>query len=257
VSVTQNTDELDDAERDKLLKDTVLIKDKRDSQGTSIAYNTQIRQEMTNPSETGLYEMLERPGTFDRMLIITNPVSISGQKNVCTVVRLDGSSKSWVNAHRSVLWARKQEDKKDFDKWFEGLGDKDSLTKGGLYVAVGPNGGGTVPFEVRENYGDGAYKVDFKDFCDYSNDRVTKTTACCDPYDDYVSPYGAKLVVNAEGKQGTKLRVLRGELRIPGEFKFLKLQDPPKPSSDYPIDSCESGSEKKPIQPGKIEDIQM
>ncbi len=268
-AITDNTDELDDAERAKLLNDTVLIKDKRDPHGpnTSIAYNTQVEQKLCNPSETGIYDVLERPGTFARMLILSAPLANDGQKDFCTVVRLgDGKTKSWLNAHRSNLWADKVDAKEDFEKWHDSLGNKDSLQKGAIYIAVGPNGAATTPFEVRENYGDGAYKVDFKAHCDYSYNRNPDLPRFSEAASEapYVSNWGAKMFVDAEEKKGTKLRAIQGELRVPGGFKFMKLKDPPPPpkkdKNGYLMPSTsidESGSEEKPIQPGKLDDIQM
>jgi len=273
VAIARNVPELDDDDREKLLKDTVLIKDKRDPHGSeaSKAYNTQVEQKLLNPHETGLYEVLEKPGDFSRMLVISNPQSNEGQRDFCTVVRIgDSGSKAWLNAHRSNLWADKVELREDFDKWFEDLGDRDSLKKGGTYLAIGASGNGTVPFVVREVYGDGAYKVDFKSHCDYAyeRDRDAPTFGRVEESGSghYVSPYGAKLYVDAEENRGTKLRSIQGELRVPGDFKILTLKNPPKPKK--PKDECnlmpceaepdsESGSEVKPIHPGKLDDIQM
>lgn len=67
--IIEQAPELDDADREKLLKDTVLIKDDREGDAVSTAYNTQIEAILTNPSETSLYRVLERPGKFTKMLI--------------------------------------------------------------------------------------------------------------------------------------------------------------------------------------------
>ena len=271
TSITQNLDDLDDKDREKLLKDTVLIKDERDPQGpkASKAYNTQIKQQLTNPSETGFYEVLEKPGTFARLLVISNPLANDGQQNFCTVIRIGDGDKSWLNAHRSNIWADKIELREDFDKWFDKQGDKDSLKKGGTYIAIDARGNGTTPFVVTETYGDGAYKVDFKSNCDYSYRRLstlpnTERDSFRSSCDDYVSNYGAKLYVDAEGKKGSKLRAIQGEMRVPAAFKFVQLKAPPKPKKEEGgfcmpcCDSCEdSGSEDKPIQPGNLVDLQM
>lgn len=270
VAITHNLPELDEDEREKLLNDTVLIKDERGDKDISKAYNTQVEQKLANPHETGLYEVLEKPGSFARMLVISNPIANDGQKDFCTVVRIgDGKKKSWLNAHRSNLWADKVELKEDYDKWFEGLGDKTSLQKGGTYIAIGPNGQGTVPFEVRETYEDGAYKVDFKSYCDYSYRRSPDLprfggqteSGCCGG--DYISTWNAKLYIDPEGRRGTKLRAIQGELRVPGNFKIMKIKDPPPPPKKdkdgflmAPSVIEDSGSEEKPIQPGKLEDLQ-
>jgi hypothetical protein len=273
AAITEHTS-LDVDDRAKLLRDTVLIKDKRDSHGpkTSIAYNVQVEQKLTNPSESGIYEVLERPGEFTRMLIISNPSSNKGKEDFCTVVRLGGEkSKAWLNAHRCALWADKDERRDGYDTWYKGLGDKSSLKKGGVYLAVGPRGEGTLPFEVREAYEDGNYRVDFKTHCSYNNrrpDGLPRTDygekSCCG--DDYVSTWNAKLFIDPEDdKRGTQLRAIQGELRVPGSYKILKLKDPPPPpkkNDKYNLipttEADESaGSEDRPISPGKLEDIQL
>ena len=267
VAITKNLDELDDKERERLLKDTVLIKDKRDPHGpeTSKAYNTQVRQDLSNPHESGIYEILEKPGSFARMLVISHPLANNGSKNFSTVVRLsDGNTKSWLNAHSSNLWMRSIEDVEEFRKWWDKLGDKDSLKKGGTYIAINERGNGSVPFEVREVYGDGAYKVDFKGYDSSNFGRQNSLPKVHEPDEDcHTSMWGAKLMIEPEGKNvGSKLRAIKGDLRVPAGFKFLKLQDPPEPKKPGEwgpccITCCESGSEDKPIEPGDLSDIQM
>jgi hypothetical protein len=83
----------------------VLIKDKRDPHGISEVYNTQVRMEISNPTETGLYEVLERPGQFDTMLVLYNPHSGRGSEDFVTVVR-KSDPRSWLNVHRNRLWVR-------------------------------------------------------------------------------------------------------------------------------------------------------
>jgi len=269
-ATTRNVDELDQKDREKLLKDTVLIKDERDPHGpnSSKAYNTQVPQSLSNPSESGIYSVLEKPGEFARMLVISHPLANDGQKDFCTLVRLDGGdTKTWLNAHSTSIWVNqiKTEREEKYQHWWDGLGDKDSLRVGGTYIAINARGNGSVPFEVRQNYGDGTYKVDFKAHGDYSYGRlkslpsVGRTSRA-----DYVSTWGAKLVIGVEGKhRGNQFRAIQGELRVPPSAKFLKLKDPPKPREEegergfFPIRCCEdTGSKEKPIQPGNLEDIQ-
>ena len=263
---TNDKDELTYDEKADLSSDGYLVKDKRTGEEISKAYNTQVEQKLTNPHETGLYDVLEKPGTFDRMLCISNPHSVTGRRNHTTVVRLSGGTKDWLNSHRTNLWASRIEDRQDYEKWFEGLGGPDTLKKGGMYLAIDKGGSGTVPFEVRETYGDGGYKVDFRDSCNYKGGRPSSMPPMAADHDidgEYISPYGAKMFVDIEGKRGTKLRAIQGELRIPGTFKFMELKAPPKPKKeDGMLMPCCIGSdygseEDKPINPGKIEDIQM
>jgi hypothetical protein len=140
--ITDNKAELTDAERARLLKDTVLIKDERDPHAVSIAYNTQTRLELTNPQDTGLYEVLEKPGSFDQMLVISNPHTGRGRENFCVVVRKadprSGSTRtartcgpSTSSRGRGAAVLRRRP------------GGVDSLQKGGTYIALHSNGSGT------------------------------------------------------------------------------------------------------------------
>lgn len=270
VPITVNKDELTEEERQKLLKDTVLIKDKRDPQSdkTSIAYNTQVKLELSNPSETGLYEVLEKPGSFDEMLIIANPHTGRGREDFCLVLR-KSSPRNWLNAHRNTIWTKQCDCpvRADFEKYVDGLGGTDSLEKGGVYVAVHKNGSGTCPFRVKESYGDGVYKVDWKDFADFKHGRpgyLAKTDRSWDWEVGY-SSWDAKIFINK--RKGTGLRSVNGELSIPEDYKIVKVADPPKPKKDPDclVSSCccseplsnTEGSDEHPIQPGNLVDIQI
>ncbi len=264
----ENKPELDDAEREKLLKDTVLIKDEREN--TSIAYNTQVRTELTNPSETGLYKVLEKPGKFDEMVIISNPHSGRGREDFCLLLR-KSAPKNWKNSHRTNIWINQAEDcptVEDWKKYVKGLGGSDSLEKGGVYVAVHENGSGTCPFKIKEAYGDGVYDVSWEDYCSYS-DRRSGVSKLDRPQDWEVgySSWKARIYINT--RKGTGLKSVNGELSIPDSYKILKVADPPKPKKpkdDSIMGMCcpsesfgmeGSGSEEQPIQPGNMVDLQL
>lgn len=267
----ENKPELTDEEREKLLKDTVLIKDERDSQDTSIAYNTQVRTELVNPSETGLFRVLEKPGKFDEMVIISNPHSGRGREDFCLLLR-KGSPKNWKNTHRTNVWCDQGQDApnvEDWKKYVGGLDGTTSLQKGGTYVAVHENGSGTCPFQVREDFGDGVYSVSWEDYCSYS-DRRTGVAKLDRPQDWEVgySPWKARVYVNH--RKGSGLKSVNGELSIPDSYKIIKIADPPKPKKDKDdslIGMCcpsaemgtgeGGGSDKQPIQPGNLVDLQL
>ena len=263
VSVTKNVPASDIETKKKILHHGYLVKDERKGDEISKAYNTQVKQTLLNPSETGLYDVLERPGSFSRMLIISHPIDNAGGNDFCTVVRLDGDSKAWLNSYRNSVFARDLEQDASYRDWWKSLPEKRSLTKGALYVAVSETGEGTVPFEVRETYPDAEYelyKVDFKDFAAASRPGYLPKQSLSDPYDGNVSTWDARLVINA--KDGSKLRAVGGELHVPSTFRFLKLKDPPKPKKDSdgilsPVGYSSTGSEDQPIVPGDIKDVQL
>jgi len=269
AALTKNLHELDADERARLLRDGVLIKDERDPHAYSMVYDTQVLQVLTNPDQTGLYEVLERPASFERMLVIANPVSQRGREDFATVMRLGDGEKAWMNGHMSKIWVRQDSQPQDFREWWQGLSDSRTLDPGALYVAVGEDGDGSVPFKVRDDLGEGSYKVDFEEHVAYDHGRdlaLPSLAADSRSTERYYSSYGAILRINV--RKGTKLRAIGGELNVPESYKFLKIKEPPRPrkSSDprslLPGDAeCDgpwdSGSQPKPIQPGILDDIQL
>lgn len=191
---------------------------------------------------------------------------------MATVVRLGesgSSNKAWVNTHPTNVFADQVADRDEWDTWFEGLGDSTSLTKGGLFMAVDASGSTSVPFKVQEVKGDGKYIVDFKVDVSWRENRADGLPAIGSRrfdgsmymQDDTPSIYDATLVIGSEGKKGTKLRAIGGQLRVPDDFKFLKLESAPTPRSYYddimPCCGDEGQGKTDPIELGKIEDVQL
>jgi len=263
ASKTVNDPELTEDDRRKALLDGVLIKDERDPHGVSVVYDTQVRQALANPPETGLYDVLERPGKFDRMLIVKSPHSQRGRESFATVVRLGDGAKSWLNAHATHLWARDEERFDEYRAWWDKLPEGFSCEIGATYMAVSERGDATVPFTVREDYSDGAYRVDFDDHCRHDYRRPASRSGAVPPEPaldntEYFSAYGATLRVNQ--RDGSKLRSIRGELYVPKSFRLLKLKGPAKLSPEEqlgPGEPADSAAEPAPIEPGSIEDVQL
>jgi hypothetical protein len=269
--IVSKAPELDDAERERLQKATVLIKDEREDGEVSKAYNTQVEAKLTNPSETALYRVLVRPGEFKKMLIAMNGSSNRGREAMATVVRLEdnggGGDKAWLNTHPTNVFADQISERDEWEDWFNGLGDSSSLTEGAEYIAVAENGSTSVPFHVQSSYGDNRYRVDFRTHIDWNETRpTTMPRVAANRFDQYgddsshtPSPYGAMLYINKEGKRGTKIRAIGGELRIPDHFKFLELKKPqkPKPGELMCCSDYGSRSDMPPINLGKIDDIQL
>ncbi len=262
--------ELDEDQRAKLLNDKVLIEDHREGEEVSKAYNTQVEAQLTNPSETALYRVLVKPGEFQKMLIAMNGSSNRGREAMATVVRLegngDGSDKAWLNTHPTNVFADQISEKSEWEEWFNGLSGSDTLSEGSEYIGVDENGSTTVPFHVQSNYGDGRYRVDFRCHIDWNETRpVTmpriannRSLRFGDDSDHTPSVYGAMLYVDKEGKKGTKLRAIAGELRVPESFKFVQLSGPQQPESGELMPCCyECRSDMPPINLGKIDDIQL
>ena len=255
--------ELSSSEKEKLMQDTVLVKDERSDDEISKAYKTQTRQILMNPDETNLYSVLEKPGDFSKMFVSVNPVSNRGSQDMATAVRIEGSgNKAWMNSYTGNVFADQDADREEWGDWFDSLSDSDSLEVGGHYLAVVPTHSSSTPFHVRESYGDGVYKVDFDDAPNYNETRVVQRPRphARDSYDPLPSAYGATLRIAADGKSGTKLRAIAGELRVPGAAKFLKLKEPSNYSGGSLLMPCcgddDNNSDPPIIQFGNINDIQ-
>jgi hypothetical protein len=275
VATVQNLPELTEEERKKLLNDGVLIVDRREGEEVSKAYNTQVAPQcLTNVQETGLYDVLEKPGTFEQHLVLSNPYSNRGQEPGVTTIRLADSGKmAWKNTARAALWHRHAGTRDDYQQWFDDQAEASedgNLDKGATYVAVGERCQATVPFQVEQSYGDGCYKVSFKNHFDDGPRRPGDMSHTFyrdfNNHDgDYVSPYNAKMFVNK--RNDSELRALSGELHIPSAMKFVKLKNAPKPpknKDDSPslvsYDSEEydgTSSSPDPINPGDMGDIQI
>lgn len=260
--------DLTEDDREKLLNDTVLIKDKRDDGETSKAYNEQVEAQLTNPSETALYRVLVKPGEFKKMLIAMHGASNRGREPMATVVRLEdnggGDDKAWLNAHPTNVFADQVSDREEWKDWFNGSDccDEGDLEEGGEYLAISETGSASVPFHVQSSYGEGRYRVDFRCHVEWNETRPVTMPRIDNAYTstgDEPSTYGAMLYVDKEGKKGTKIRAIAGELRVPGDFKFVKLSSPqkPEPGEIMPCSSYGSRSDMPPINLGKIDDIQL
>lgn len=262
--------ELDEDERAKLQRDTVLIKDHRSGEETSVAYNVQVEAKLVNPAETALYRVLVKPGEFQKMLIAMNGSSNRGREAMATVVRLEGngegSGKAWLNTHPTNVFADQISEREEWDEWFNGLSDSSSLREGGEYIGVDANGSTTVPFHVQSSYGDNRYRVDFRCHIEWNQTRPvtmpriasSRSLRFGDDQDHTPSPYGAMLYIDKEGKRGTKLRAIAGELRVPESFKFIMLSEPQTAESGELMPCCyECRSDMPPINLGKIDDIQL
>ena len=246
-----------DDDRKKLLDDGVLITDKRDSQDVSMAFNTQVRMEMMNPNESGVYEVLEKPGTFTEMVVLSNPASGRGRENTVLVVRKD-DPRSWLNTHRTNVFVKSCDCPLPsvFREWVNGLSDISDCKVGNTYVAIHEIGSGTCPFEVTEVLSNGAYRVSWLDYADLPRPGNLAARTCMHPQYDNLNGYkswDAKITVNK--RPGTNLRTVAGEMFIPSDYKVIKVKEKNdtsrKDDSPFTFMPC---CDSKPFQSGSRSD---
>lgn len=250
--------ELTDDDREKLMKDRVLIQDGRSDDEVSVPYQIKGPENLFNPSESGVYQLLVKPGTFEKCFIALHPYGPDGRKPFATVVRLD-DPRSWTNAYSGNLWCSSTLEIGEFDKWFNDLPDAKSLDSGryGRYVIVGNKGEATLPFEVNKELGDGddstLYDVSFSLHCDDrppGRDGVRGQPSA--PSADNYSPYRDGQRIRLGGKPGARLRTNRGDVFVPDGYKLLRVS-PAEDEDGF----CSPFSATRPLQPGRFVDAEF
>ncbi len=229
-ATTDNLLPMTDKQREKLLRDGILVDDKREPGEITRAYNVAITQTLQNPTEHGFYDVLIKPGEFKKCLVLVKP-SIHGGKSAKAIVIDTEGSKSYVEANPTEVWIRPSAEldgPEAWEKFFEGLPDNtlkgDSDDGGGPYVIIGPRGIATAPVMIFSNDGDGHYDVGWGCGCGGGRGEAGSTT--WRHYKDRRSASAAtganKLVINM--RPGSGLRFMSAGTYVPKGYKFVKLQ---------------------------------
>ena len=265
--ITENRPKLDEKQQEKLLREGYLVEDHRNGEEISTVYNTQIDMSLVNPDDTCVCEVLVKPGTFEKCLVIMHPQGGGRYKdNFCTLVRLDGK-KNWANYHSTNVFTRQdtqnvKSDTSAWREWFKGLPDNKSLDRGATYVIVTENAQGSCVFSVTESLGDKNYEVSWEDYCSYDHERSRSAPILNCP----IPVGGACDVVCFNEREGSSFRVVNGKLYCPPNAKVIKIHDAPNcrkcSKSEYDCTCDYFRSERRsnrdnPIRPGDLADLQM
>jgi hypothetical protein len=256
---------LSQPERETLLRDRLLIKDAREEDEVSMPYHVRLEETLSNPTETGIYDVLTKAGDFERCLVVLGPYGPDRRGQFATVIRIDGE-KNWCNMPSSQIWVGTEADPLELQKWIKELSDSQSLSKGySQYIAIAPNGDITYPFRVDTAYGEegndvSVYEVDFDTSSSvgmmYSSERHTRIESDPLAYDRWTD--GQRLHVN--GKKGSGIRVSRGDVFLPEGVKIVEVRHASE-DDDNDDNSCGprvcGQSQVTPIRPGNILDAQL
>lgn len=262
--ITEHND-MSDEERQKLLRDGYLVRDNRTGDEVAVAYNTQLELTLVNPDSTGLYDLLTKPGTFERCLIIKDPKGGEDCTRQSTAISLEGDKKKFIFTYTSNLFVKQQEEAKSdystYDDWYEGLSDNKSLSVNGMYVAVAKNRQGTAVFEVLEDLGDDCYSVKWRD-----NVYETQPAYVSRPQERTYVPYDSKVsVIYFNQREGSSFKAINGKMYMPPDVKIITLTDPPKcKECDKYEQDCGCDKFRYPqalsnelLKPGNLADLQM
>jgi hypothetical protein len=255
---------LDKDERERLLKERIVVKDDRDDKEVTLAYNVQTEIKLQTPDRTNIYRLLVKPDTFKDCLVLFGPYDETGRNTFCTVVDLD--TKRWVNIHPSRIWAESEYDDEAWREWFDGLKKLDSPPdKGDLYLVLTPWGQGTCPCELVESYGSDAadtdlYDVRFRSYADISQPFYQND------YPRMVRPFregvwnGSRIRLTHQ--PGKAFKVTEGDVCVPDGARYLELKKAKPSKPDFDADSDDhspepSGTEPEPLQLGNLVDVQL
>lgn len=262
---------LTDKDREKLLKDKVVIKDDREDKDVSIAYETQTPTRLQNPGETGLYDVLVRENKFEKCVIVFAPYNQKERKEFITLVKLEGEEggRAWLNIHPGHIWVGYQYPNKDYQKWFDGLPKVKELpvSRKGLHILIGNTYEGTLPFVVDKEISTGdrkIYDVWFKSHCEkgrpYHLPPLKYGGESQQWYDRQLinggDDFGSRIVLT--GKRGPGMRATGSDLYVPNDYRLLTLR-PAQDDDDglMGMCGCDAHSEPSPIQPGNQFDIDL
>ena len=248
-------------DQEKLLNDGVLIKDERGDDQVSVPYSIQTEKKLFNPTESGLYELVVKPGDIERCYVAVHPMGASKRADFVTVVRVNGTP-DWLNTRADQVFAVSKVEGDEFDTWYDALPEANTVSKSGRYMALNKRGDGTVPFRVLREYGTSdygttAYEVHLEDHNKYP--ARGSISGCCytDPlnYDKYRD--GVRLHLN--GKQGSSLRSSMGDIFVPEGYKLLKVskgEDDVEDANDQGACGC-GESDPPALMPGNLADAQL
>ena len=250
-----------EADKKKLLTDGVIFQDARTKDDTAIAYRVQSPTSLENPPTTGIYDLLISPFSMLKTVIFLMPHGPRGRQEFATVVSYEGE-KNWINSHPGNLFTRPPRDKgqdapeskdsgQSYAKFFESLPEISSISKGNVYMAVSESGDSSVPFEVLKDEGnsDGTsnYRVKYLDWASQPKPSYLPHVIRKGSYGDFnmdnLNVIGGGQSLHVTDKPGVRIKAIKGQLYIPGNFKVVKL------SGDS---CCGDGS----ITPGNLTDLQ-
>lgn len=263
---------LTEEDQEKLKRETLLIKDERDPHAVAMAYNVQAEQRLYNPTESGLYEVLTKPGDFERLLIVMHPQGADRRREFALVCRPgDNASANWENMPAKMIWCASRIEGKEWDDWFKGLSAPGELTRSrSKYILLSKNGDGTCPFHVLSELGDDigetVYEVEFDE---YSQWQPSPALSNYNRYEeDYIGydRYRDGQRIHVNGKAGSSMLSNRGDVYVPEGYKLLKVkhskrddEEEKNHSSDPQCCEADSGgqSDPPPIRPGNIIDAEL
>jgi hypothetical protein len=167
--------DLTDAEREELNEEGLLIRDTRDDSEKSKAFDVDLTSVLSNPEDSGVYEMISKDGKSYEVLVLRGPKTIGeGYADVDLIIRTDGSGFGVYAPKSTIVRKHKISDWRPF---YDKLKSVEDMKVGNTYVAVGPGAEGTLVFTVVEKDGDDIMAHVESDYINSCHDDYLQTQA--------------------------------------------------------------------------------
>lgn len=231
-------DDRSPTEISRVFRTKLAVEDSGNDNVDSRAPKPRIRTEegLSNPDQTGVYDVLTGQGKFERCLVLVHPYSHSGAEDMATVVRLTGD-RTYINSHTSRIWISLKSSNESLDgidtelsrfrRWYgeEGAAADSLPEDDDWHVLVGPQGQATVPFRVTDALGESdgykTYAVRFDRHVDVRRDPAMPKI---EPVFSN-APHQYYSRIKLTGKRGGSLNILGGEVQVPAGYRLLDVQD--------------------------------
>lgn len=249
-------------DQEKLLRDGVLITDRRGDDEVSVPYLVQMERKLFNPTESGLYHVLVKPGEIEQCYVAIFPQGAARRQNFVTVVRTSGKP-DWVNTRSDHVFCLNRIEGEEFDSWFNGLPEANSISGSGRYMAINKNGDATVPFRKLKEYGETGmeatvYEVHLEDHTKHPPRGGCDDSCYTDPHGLTYNKYRDGVRLHLNGKDGSSLRVSMGDIYVPRGYKLLKVSKGEDDGELEGQDTCGCGESDPPaLMPGNLADAQL
>lgn len=186
----------------------------------------QTGRAMTNPSATGLYDVMTRPTVYERCFVAVNAWTARQTLQSCVVVRL--SDGHYWNLAANLVWVGRQCSADETRSWFDKLPDaKSAVGAEGRWMLIGGRFDVSAPFHVRDDIGpaDGGRWLDVefdvrRDDSDREYRQRRMEAAMMGAPD---GPYLAGGTVLLGTGRGSRLFLADRTLIAPGGTKALKV----------------------------------
>lgn len=231
--------DMTDDERARLVRDGYLLRDYRTNDAHSIAYDAVQDISLSVPQETGIYHVLVKDGTLEKMLVVRSPYATHERHSWLTLVRLS-SPRAWLNCYPASVYAKTDGSplRDDYAKFFEALPETHTLRRGGVYMVVTEDGQGSVPFRVVEAMDGEQYRISALDSCSDSpmaepashRSYLPGTYGAQESHDARFWNYPE--MVKFTDRRQTKFRTQANTLICPNESRVVTLQQPDGEADD-------------------------